>query len=144
MSEIPRISLEEAERSSALLAANTLMHALGWREGGLYAMACEIVEQRDALKAELAVLRADRDSWEEQASDRLKDWDEMRQQCEALRADAERYRWLRERINWEDRIIEHPGFAPRCDRFWVHYDTREIRPDSEHIDDYIDAARGDT
>jgi len=52
------MTLEEAERSSALLAANTLLHALGWSYGGLHAMACEIVSQRDALRAELAALRA--------------------------------------------------------------------------------------
>ncbi len=51
------MTLEEAERSSALLAANTLLHALGWSYGGLHAMACEIVSQRDALRAELAEAR---------------------------------------------------------------------------------------
>jgi hypothetical protein len=51
------MTLEEAERSSALLAANILLHALGWSYGGLHAMACEIVSQRDALRAELAEAR---------------------------------------------------------------------------------------
>jgi hypothetical protein len=55
------ITLEDAERSSASLAANILLHALGWSYGGLHAMACEIVSQRDALRAELAEARQERD-----------------------------------------------------------------------------------
>lgn len=54
------------------------------------------------LRARVRELEADRDSWAQQADDRVKDWDDMRQRAEraeserdALRADAERYRWLR-------------------------------------------------
>ena len=44
--------------------------------------------------AEVEALRADRDSWAEQASERVKDWDEMRQLTEkaAVERDALRQR----------------------------------------------------
>lgn len=75
------------------------------------------------LAARVRELEADRDSWRDQADQRVKDWDDMRQRAEraeakyedeiqmwrnacelmnraeaerdALRPDAERYRWLR-------------------------------------------------
>lgn len=49
--------------------------------------------------------------------------------------DAERYRWLRDRINWrdeEDRVGTY--------RAWTHCDYRREKPSSESIDEYIDAA----
>lgn len=63
-------------------------------------------------------------------------------ELEALRADAERYRWLRERINWEDKWDLRRGIVPRRERHWTHYDYRADAPASEHIDEYIDAAKG--
>lgn len=61
-----------------------------------------IVKARDRIfLAEIERLTSDRDSWLEQAMDRLKDWDEMRQEAERLlarvaelEADAERLDYI--------------------------------------------------
>lgn len=37
-------------------------------------------------------LKADRDSWREQASERVKDWDDMRKEADALRSEVSRLR----------------------------------------------------
>lgn len=65
----------------------------------------------------------------------------------AVVRDAERYRWLRTRINWRDcdAGISTSRTAPVMTytrRDWTHSDVRPARdrPDSEHIDDYLDAA----
>jgi hypothetical protein len=57
------------------------------------------------LEQQLTVMTADRDSWAEQASQRLADWDAMRlraesaeQQLEQARKDAARCQWVRERF----------------------------------------------
>ena len=57
--------------------------------------------------------------------------------------DAERYRWLRVRINFRDQLVRsEDGHGPSTKwRAWVHDDYRENPPVSEHIDEYIDAAR---
>ena len=52
--------------------------------------------QCDEHLARIAELEADRDSWRDQASQRVADWDEMRKERDALKEDAERYRWLRD------------------------------------------------
>jgi hypothetical protein len=57
------------------------------------------------------------------------------------RRDAERYRWLRERINWEDKWDLRSSIVPQRERHWTHRDYRADAPASEHIDEYIDAAR---
>ncbi len=44
------------------------------------------------LRAQLREMTADRDSWCDQASERVKDWDEMRKQADALRSEVERLR----------------------------------------------------
>ncbi len=56
------------------------------------------------------------------------------------RADAERYRWLRERINWRD-TVETSGELSCRYRIWEHRDYRRTYPKSETIDEAIDAAR---
>ncbi len=56
-----------------------------------------------------------------------------------LRVDAERYRWLRTRINWSEQEDRHLNSLQRY-RAWTHRDYRYKRPESEHIYDYIDAA----
>ena len=66
----------------------------------------EIERLRDRLSVETLALvetlaRAERAeanaaNWEEQANDRVSDWDEVRAERDALRADAERYRHLRD------------------------------------------------
>lgn len=57
--------------------------------------------ERDRLRTQLAevIARAERAeanaaNWEEQANDRVSDWDEVRAERDALRADAERMKWL--------------------------------------------------
>lgn len=64
-----------------------------------------------------------------------------RAELEALRADAERYRWLRERINWEDVADFKKAEWGNKRRLWTHVDYRPNPPEAEHIDDYIDEAR---
>lgn len=54
-------------------------------EGG-WETADQCVDHIRRLVAENEALKADRDSWADQASERLKDWDEMRQKNEALTA----------------------------------------------------------
>jgi len=56
--------------------------------------------ERDRLRTQLAevIARAERAeanaaNWEEQANDRVSDWDEVRAERDALRADAERFAW---------------------------------------------------
>jgi|GEM_PF-3439397 len=60
--------------------------------GPIQRMLSDALPLIDALVAEIARLRADRDSWAEQASARVSDWDEMRagrdRLCEALEAIA--------------------------------------------------------
>lgn len=56
--------------------------------------AADLFEQHDRIVGEL---RADRDSWAEQAEQRLADWDEMRKERDAALAEVERLRQL-ERI----------------------------------------------
>lgn len=58
---------------------------------------------------------------------------------EAVERDAARYRWLRTRINWRDKENRHLNSRTRF-RSWEHCDYRVCPPESEHIDDYIDAA----
>jgi len=49
------------------------------------------VAQACAARAERA--EANAANWEEQANDRVSDWDEVRAERDALRADAERFAW---------------------------------------------------
>ena len=58
-------------------------------------------DEIDRLRAELADTKADRDSWEQQAADRVKDCSRLIDQLAAANAradaneqDAARYRWL--------------------------------------------------
>ncbi|HGS8040033.1 TPA: hypothetical protein ACMFQF_002128 [Pseudomonas aeruginosa] len=51
--------------------------------------AADLLEQQDRIVGEL---RADRDSWAEQAEQRLADWDEMRKERDAALAEVERLR----------------------------------------------------
>jgi hypothetical protein len=55
--------------------------------------------------------------------------------------DAARYRWLRTRINWCDRERTF-GDLSCSQREWTHIDYRRDKPDSEHIDEYIDSSMG--
>ncbi|ESH90754.1 hypothetical protein B551_0222550 [Cupriavidus sp. HPC(L)] len=61
------------------------------------------IDEAMELVAHIRELTSDRDSWCNQAADRLKDWDDMRQRAEAaekrireLEQDAARYRFLRD------------------------------------------------
>jgi hypothetical protein len=54
----------------------------------------DMLEALAALSAENAALKADRDSWIEQCSQRVEDWHKEHLMVNALKADAERYRWL--------------------------------------------------
>lgn len=78
----------------------------------------EVAEMiRQALRdqeAEIADLKVDRDSWADQASDRVKDWDDMRQRAEkaeALLQEALRYldRNQGDACAVADRITAHLG-----------------------------------
>ncbi|HFX0620151.1 TPA: hypothetical protein ACXNZ0_006564, partial [Pseudomonas aeruginosa] len=65
--------------------------AAHWRERG-----CEVSEDELMTVAQhdriFGALRADRDSWAEQAEQRLADWDEMRKERDAALAEVERLR----------------------------------------------------
>jgi hypothetical protein len=52
----------------------------------------------DTLLAEVEELKADRDSWEVQASDRVSDWDEMRMRAWLAEADAAAMREVGKRV----------------------------------------------
>jgi chromosome segregation ATPase len=74
---------QQAERIEALEAKCALLAA-----------------SEEQAEAQLADMTADRDSWRDQASQRVADWDEMRVERDALKArveatetDARRYRW---------------------------------------------------
>lgn len=56
--------------------------------------------QPQELLERIAELEADRDSWRDQASQRLADWDEMRKERDALKADVERWREFAEHQTW--------------------------------------------
>ena len=64
---------------------------------------------------------------------------ELESRLAAAERDAERYRWLRERINWRDKRENNLNLI-ECYRSWEHRDYRSSPPESEHIDEYIDAA----
>lgn len=55
--------------------------------------AAAVSSENFELEARIADLEADRDCWRDQASQRVADWDEMRKERDALKVDAERYRW---------------------------------------------------
>ncbi len=86
---------DEAFRSASL----AIEEIQQWGPSGSIAKPVYSQQTVDALLAEVERLRSDRDSWCQQASDRVADWDEMRRraeraeaQAEADRRDAERYR----------------------------------------------------
>lgn len=89
------------------------------------------VEVMERLLSYARDLEADRDSWRDQASQRLKDWDVMRVRAETaeqrireLEQDAARYRLLRRGQHWS--VIDGIGNSLRA----------------EILDATIDAARG--
>ena len=95
----------------------------------------------EKLRVAVEDLTADRDSWRDQASARaadavrfMQERDAARAEVEALRADAERYRWLREQ-HWFD--------SPIC--VVVNPKTQLLLgthcPFGEKLDEKIDAAR---
>ena len=57
-------------------------------------------------------------------------------ECERLRADAERYRWLREQAIWTDERDMGPG------GLWAMYVSVRKRPADNTLDAAIDAACG--
>jgi hypothetical protein len=77
-------------------------------------------EEIDRQAAQIADLTADRDSWRDQASQRVKDWDDMRQERDKalarvgeLEADAEMWRtlkWIASDPDFE-LMIDAGGFA---------------------------------
>ena len=56
--------------------------------------------QCDEHLARIADLEADRDCWRDQCSQRVADWDEVRKERDALKADAERWREFAEHQTW--------------------------------------------
>jgi hypothetical protein len=91
-----------------------------------------------AIADHIADLIADRDSWRDQASQRVKDWDDMRQERDKalarvaeLEADAARYRWLRN-SDW------YIGPAPQGDLIGVSWDDNNDAEGS--LDQAIDRA----
>lgn len=87
-----------------------------------------------ALEAERDQLRAKLASVTDQADRAVAGCEQLRVEVEALRADGERYRWLRKSWHWEDERDMAPG-----GRWWVSVMVSEGRPT---IDAAIDAARG--
>ena len=56
---------------------------------------CLLGDELETVSAERNALADDRDSWREQAGQRVADWGAMRLERDVLRADAMRYRWLK-------------------------------------------------
>lgn len=81
----------------------------------------------DAQAAEIERLRADRDSWADQASDRLRDWDEMR-------ADRDR---LHEALRWAAAALQE---ACRRSTLVTEKDLWLIGPDARTTAEILDAA----
>lgn len=88
--------------------------------------AADLFEQHDRIVGEL---RADRDSWAEQAEQRLADWDEMRKERDAALAEVERLRQF-------ERICEGlPQDA--IDGGWT---VQGIRGYAKHLEDQLKVA----
>ncbi len=88
--------------------------------------AADLFEQHDRIVGEL---RADRDSWTEQAEQRLADWDEMRKERDAALAEVERLRQF-------ERICEGlPQDA--IDGGWT---VQGIRGYAKHLEDQLKVA----
>lgn len=79
--------------------------------------------------------------WAERAAGFITEAQAALEACGALELerDARRYRWLRERINWRDRAAV-VGNIRQNRREWMHVDFRDSPPETESIDEYIDAA----
>jgi hypothetical protein len=113
---VERVSREDDARIESALRYDDSEYQLAFQEG--YMRAMTVAERRWAKeRAEQETLLAERNR------------------------DAERYRWLRERINWED-VTEHCGGVIESYRSWQHRDYRQSPPSSEHLDEYINAAMG--
>ena len=94
-----------------------------------YAMA-EHQHLQEEARAERA--EANAANWEEQANDRVSDWDEVRAERDALRADAERYRVARAKV-----CIVGDAFHV------INLRPTYVAPDAAiEFDAAIDAARG--
>lgn len=93
------------------------------------------------LTAELAQTQRDRQAEHDLRVTMQGEAETLRERLADAERDAERYRWLRTRINWRD--VEERGINTVTRyRAWTHCDCRVNPPTSEHIDEYIDAARG--
>ena len=101
--EARRLADELAADVAALLREGLPQEAL--RADAAQSAIRALADERDSLRAEVAVLQMACSRWEralEHGADRIRnaesERDSLRAQVEALRADAERYRWLRSRI----------------------------------------------
>jgi hypothetical protein len=95
------------------------------------------------LEQQLAAMTVDRDSWAEQASQRLADWDAMRQraesaeqQLEQARKDADRWRAMRQTFVAVDWAWNSPPIPVAI--FELHANT--VRGGSSGADEVADAA----
>jgi hypothetical protein len=68
----------------------------------------EFVKYTDHV-SEVAELTADRDSWRDQASERVKDWDDMRQKAAALQGEVSRLREVLQKIAFHRPIGPTPA-----------------------------------
>ena len=114
----------ESEHVSCLMRklADEIERLHADNQAAVAAYAAEITE----AKAESERLRADRDHWHEARRNAIEAGDELLREIERLRADAERYRWLRDHgvtyvicryEKGED--VEHDWCG------WLPLDTRE-------------------
>jgi len=128
-----RIAALEAE-----LAANTLPcghhHSLMLKsaETGdqLYCELCDLRDQRNDLEIELEAIQRVAEQYQDEAGTLAHELAQARAECERLRMDAERYRWLRDQKNDDGIVIAMKN---------KHID--DLLPYSVNIDRYIDAAR---
>lgn len=109
--------------------------------------AADALDARDAeiarLTAELAQTQRDRQAEHDLRVTMQGEAETLRARLAEAERDAGRYRWLRTRINWCDQEDRYLNTVTRY-RAWTHCDYRMNPPASEHIDEYIDAARGGT
>lgn len=153
--ELLRLHAEcEALRKSLALVQQH--HATAWNRGHTMGMAAnrqiareaqeavardawgntQLTEALLAAEAECETLRVERDALRAATGGRMGYFDDevgkLRAECEALRADAERYRWLRGTGEYFTGDMDEDGFTEYSVFFWTASPT---------LDSAIDAAR---
>ena len=127
----------------AELAANTLPcghhHSLMLKsaETGdpLYCELCDLRAQRNDLEIELAAIQRVAEQYQDEAGKLTHELAQARAECERLRADAERYRWLRDNALGMDSVADPDNMV----QVW-HGTDPALQSYGKTLDAAIDAA----